>query len=47
MVCRECGEEFALRSRFEGCCPECGSEDLESQDAYDPLEHELQCEFCG
>lgn len=47
MICRECGEEFALKSRFEGCCPECGSEDLESQDAYDPLEHELQCEFCG
>jgi hypothetical protein len=47
MICRECGGEFALRSRFEGCCPECGSEDLESQDAYDPLEHELQCEFCG
>jgi hypothetical protein len=47
MICRECGEQFALRSRFEGCCPECGSEDLESQDAYDPSEHELQCEFCG
>jgi hypothetical protein len=47
MICRECGEQFALRSRFDGCCPECGSEDLESQDAYDPVEHELQCEFCG
>ena len=47
MICRECGEGFTPRSRFEGCCPECGSEDLESQDVYDPVEHELQCEFCG
>lgn len=47
MLCRECGEKFPLRSRFEGCCPECGSEDLETEDAYDPLERELQCEFCG
>jgi hypothetical protein len=47
MICRDCGKDFVLRSRFEACCPECGSEDLELEDAYDPVEHELQCEFCG
>jgi Zn finger protein HypA/HybF involved in hydrogenase expression len=47
MVCRSCGNQFALKSQFEAECPECGSEDLESEDAYDPLERELQCEFCG
>lgn len=47
MVCRTCGEQFALKSRFEAECPECGSEDLDADDAYDPLERELQCEFCG
>ncbi len=47
MICRDCGEDFVLRSRFEACCPECGSEDLEPEDAYDPVAHELQCEFCG
>jgi hypothetical protein len=47
VVCRACGERFALRSRFEAECIECGSEDLEPVDAYDPLEHELRCEYCG
>jgi len=47
MICRECGARVELRSRFEACCTECGSEDLETEDAYDPQEHELKCEFCG
>jgi DNA-directed RNA polymerase subunit RPC12/RpoP len=47
MVCQICGEQFALKSRFEGECPECGSEDLVEEDAYDPLERELHCEYCG
>jgi IrrE N-terminal-like domain len=47
MVCRGCGAHITLRSRFEQECTECGSEDLELVDAYDPVEHELQCEFCG
>jgi hypothetical protein len=47
MVCRECGAHITLRSRFEQECTECGSEDLELVDAYDPVEHELQCGFCG
>jgi predicted RNA-binding Zn-ribbon protein involved in translation (DUF1610 family) len=47
VVCRGCGEKFTLKSRFEGECPECGSEEIEEEDAYDPIEHELQCEFCG
>jgi hypothetical protein len=46
MICRECGERVKVR-RFEACCTECGSEDLEREDAYDPIEHELQCQFCG
>ncbi len=47
MVCRGCGETFTLKSRFEAECPECGCEALVEEDAYDPLERELQCEFCG
>jgi hypothetical protein len=47
MICRECGTRVPLRSRFEDCCTECGSEDLEAEDAYDPIERELQCQFCG
>jgi predicted RNA-binding Zn-ribbon protein involved in translation (DUF1610 family) len=47
VVCRACGEQFTLKSRFEGECPECGAEDLVEEDAYDPLERELQCEYCG
>jgi IrrE N-terminal-like domain len=47
MVCRECGAKVTLRSTFEQECTECGSDDLEPVDAYDPVEHELQCEFCG
>jgi hypothetical protein len=47
MVCKRCGEQFTLKSRFEAECPECGCEDLVEGDAYDPLERELQCEFCG
>jgi predicted RNA-binding Zn-ribbon protein involved in translation (DUF1610 family) len=47
MICRACGARIPLRSRFEDCCTECGSEDLEAEDAYDPIERELQCEFCG
>ncbi len=47
MVCRGCGEQFTLKSRFEAECPECGCEDLVEEDAYDLLERELQCEFCG
>jgi len=43
----DCGARVPLRSRFEACCTECGSEDLEGEDAYDPVERELQCEFCG
>jgi IrrE N-terminal-like domain len=46
MICRDCGERVKVR-RFETCCTECGSEDLEPEDAYDPVEHELQCQFCG
>lgn len=46
-VCRECGATVKLRSRFETECDECGSEDLDIDDAYDPIERELQCEFCG
>jgi predicted RNA-binding Zn-ribbon protein involved in translation (DUF1610 family) len=46
-ICRECGARVPLRSSFEAECPECGSEDLEAEDAYDPVERELQCEFCG
>jgi hypothetical protein len=38
---------MTLRSRFEGGCPECGSEDLEAEDTYDPIERELRCEYCG
>jgi predicted RNA-binding Zn-ribbon protein involved in translation (DUF1610 family) len=47
VICRACGERSVLRSRFDAECPECGSEDLEPEDAYDPVEHELRCEFCG
>lgn len=47
MICRECGHHNAFRSDFERECAECGSEDLELEDAYDPQEHELLCEFCG
>jgi len=47
MICRECGARVPLRSRFEDCCTECGSEDLEAEDAHDPIERELQCQFCG
>lgn len=47
MICRECGARLPLRSRFEDCCTECGSEDLEAEDAYDPIERELLCQFCG
>lgn len=47
MICRECGHHNEFRSDFEQECAECGSEDLELEDAYDPQEHELQCEFCG
>lgn len=47
MICRECGARVVLRSRFEERCTECGSEDLEAEDAYDPIERELQCELCG
>ena len=34
MICRDCGERVKVR-RFETCCTECGSEDLEPEDAYD------------
>ncbi len=47
MVCRECGHRAVLRSSFEGECTECGSEDLEREDEYDPVERELRCEKCG
>lgn len=47
MICRECGHHNKFRSDFEQECAECGSEDLELEDAYDPQEHELLCEFCG
>lgn len=47
MICRECGARIELRSRFEDNCTECGSDDLEVEDAYDPQEHELRCELCG
>lgn len=47
MVCRACGHPNVLRSRFEAECTECGSEDLEPEDAYDPIERELRCEYCG
>jgi len=47
MICRECGEKLILRSHFDACCTECGSEDLDEQDAYDPVQHELQCDYCG
>lgn len=47
MICRECGARVILRSRFETDCTECGSDDLEEVNAYDPIEHELQCEYCG
>jgi IrrE N-terminal-like domain len=47
VVCRGCGETFTLKSRFDGQCPECGCEELEEEDAYDPIERELQCELCG
>jgi DNA-directed RNA polymerase subunit RPC12/RpoP len=47
MICRECGARVVLRSRFEENCTECGSEDLEAVDAYEPVEHELRCEYCG
>lgn len=47
MVCRGCGEHFTPKSRFEAQCPECGCDDLIDEDAYDPLERELQCEYCG
>ncbi len=47
MICRKCGEKVTLRSRFEEGCPECGSEDLETEDTYDPTERELRCEYCG
>jgi hypothetical protein len=47
MVCRGCGEQFIPKSRFEAQCPECGCEELIDEDAYDPLERELQCEYCG
>jgi IrrE N-terminal-like domain len=47
MLCRHCGASVILRSRFEQECTECGSDDLEPVDAYDPVEYELQCEYCG
>jgi ribosomal protein S27E len=46
-VCSECGHRNVLRSRFEAQCTECGSEDLEPEDAYDPAERELRCQECG
>lgn len=47
MVCRACGAHVKLRSRFEEHCTECGSDELEEIDAYDPVDHEIRCEFCG
>ena len=47
MMCRECGHRNVLRSRFDTECTECGSEDLEREDSYDPVEQELRCEECG
>jgi hypothetical protein len=47
LVCSECGHRNVLRSRFEAQCTECGSEDLEPEDAYDPVERELRCQECG
>lgn len=47
LVCSECGHRNLLRSRFEARCTECGSEDLEAEDAYDPVERELRCQECG
>jgi hypothetical protein len=47
LVCSECGHRNVLRSRFERQCTECGSDDLEPEDAYDPVELELRCQECG
>ncbi len=47
LVCRTCGHHNVLRSRFEAECTECGSEDLELEDAYDEIERQLRCEYCG
>lgn len=46
-ACRTCGHHNVFRSRFEADCAECGSDDLEQDDAYDPIERELRCEQCG
>jgi hypothetical protein len=47
MVCRVCGHHNVFRSGFEAECTECGSDDLELEDAYDPIERDLRCEYCG
>jgi predicted RNA-binding Zn-ribbon protein involved in translation (DUF1610 family) len=47
MLCAACGARMVLHSRFDLSCTECGSEELEEEDAYDPLERDLHCEFCG
>ena len=47
-LCRSCGSQVVLRSRFDSECTECGSEELDFLDAYEPdIEHELRCEWCG
>ena len=49
VLCTNCGEEIAVRSRFEvgGICPECGEDDcLVEEDAYDPGTRELRCAEC-
>jgi hypothetical protein len=49
MRCTECGHRFPTHSRFdaEGCCPECGCEELVQVDAYDDDVSELRCAECG
>ncbi len=47
MICRECGHHDAMRSNFEAECTECGSDALEQEDSYDPVERELRCVECG
>lgn len=45
--CAECGERVQVKSIFEESCPECGSEEFQDEDAWDPPVFELLCLTCG
>src|SRR4051794_2956826 len=47
VICSVCGARVPLRSRFEEECPECGSDQLVEEDAYDGAPDTLRCVECG